>query len=115
MLTKKEHRLLEFIITYHKGNGGLIPSIREMAVGLEYPAHSPLHVQVSNLIKKGYLSRNATDRGRWRAMKIEKYPDGRGFGGSDKWFPGMRVVETNAVPENEIWVREAAALDRMVG
>lgn len=110
MITKKQHKLLQYIIDYQKNTGGLVPSYRDMATAiLDKPYPGPIHGMVNKLIHAGFLERE--EAGAWRALKVLKNPDGSPPINNVMRLDalGLRLVATNTVPEGELWVRPSDA------
>lgn len=101
-LTHKQIKALNFIIQYQDENDGVTPTYREITAHLGGTSPAPAFKIVEQLAAKGWIEKNGD--GRWRSIAVLKRPSRRSA------FSG-RVVVTNAVPENEIWVRDPRALN----
>lgn len=71
MLTRRQHELLTFLVTYQK-HRGVSPSYEEMGEALGLKSKSAVHGLIEGLEKKGYCQKEPN---RARALKILKTPD----------------------------------------
>ena len=71
MLTKRQHELLSFLVSYQKDNVRS-PSYEEMRQALDLQSKSAIHALVEGLVKRKYCKRIPN---RARALKILKTPE----------------------------------------
>lgn len=57
MLTKSQHDLLRFIVSYTDENGGMSPTFSEMAVAIGHPSKSHISKLVLQLEGRGFIKR----------------------------------------------------------
>lgn len=72
MLTHKEQQILDYINSYWLRKGTM-PTIAEMAKGLEMSSHGTLHRYISALVEKGKLKKG--EQGTARNLELVEYPE----------------------------------------
>jgi len=74
-LTRKQRQILDYIEGYVDSHRGVSPSYEEIAEGLSYSSLATVHEHITNLVDKGYLTR---DHNKARSIQFVRASSGSG-------------------------------------
>ena len=108
MLTRLQHKLL-VILNNHINKCGIAPSFEELQIEMQFKSKSSIHRLLDALVERGFVRRI---KHRARAIEVIRMPGERGWTAE---FCGIRVIENPAVPDGEVWCKDAIKAKMYMG